>query len=253
MNMRRLISFLILAPALTACLGSDFKDSLEAAWELTDGTVVGQSVEPPTSHPITIGFGDRVVGGTASCNSYGGEYKLSGSQLTFGEMALTEMACEPPEAMDAEMLYMQALLLVDNAAVNDGRLTLTGPGTELNFDLLPPVPEAEMLNTVWVLDGLIDGDAVSSVSGERATLEFFSDGSLLGSTGCRVLKGSYQVNGAEVAVTSLSADGECDPAIANQDNHVTSVVESGFRVEIDGNRMTLTVAGDEGLAYLAEG
>jgi heat shock protein HslJ len=50
----------------------------------------------------------------------------------------------------------------------------------------------------------------------------------------------------------LSAQGECDPALADQDSHVVSVLEGGIRVEIEGNRMTLMAAGSEGLTYLAD-
>jgi heat shock protein HslJ len=250
--MRKLAVLTLSALVLSACLGSDFQDSLEAGWEMTSGNVGGQPIEPPDSHPITISFAGNVVGGTASCNSYGGEYRTSGSALTFGDLFITEMACQPQEAMDAESLFMQALALVETVELGNGTLTLRGPATELDFAILPPVPKAEMLNTVWVLDGLISGDAVSSVGGERATLEFFTDGSLLGSTGCRSLAGQYQVNDADVEVTGLSAQGECDPALADQDSHVVSVLEGGIRVEIEGNRMTLMAAGSEGLTYLAD-
>jgi heat shock protein HslJ len=141
--------------------------------------------------------------------------------------------------------------MVDAIAV-DEVLTLSGDGVEMEFERLEPVPEADLTNTVWVLDGLISGDAVSSVSGERATLELFTDGSILGGTGCRLLQGQYTISGPEVVFTEFSAEGECDPALTDQDNHVVSVLGDGFRVEIDGQRLTVWSAGDEGLSYRAE-
>jgi heat shock protein HslJ len=165
---------------------------------------------------------------------------------------MTEMACSPPETMTAEAMYAEALTRVDTVAVDQG-LTLSGDGVELVFEALEPVPDAALTNTVWVLDGLISGDAVSSVMGARATVEFFTDGSMLGSTGCRHFSGQYTISGAEVVTTELAADGpECEPDLAEQDNHVFTVLGDGFRVEVDGDNMTLWSVGDEGLMYLAE-
>lgn len=251
--MRRTTLLIAIAAISTACLGSDFADSVEGSWQLTSGTVEGDDIPILETHPITITFDGDQVGGTAACNGYGGSYQLSGSKISFGDLAMTEMACSPQEAMVAESLYARALGLVTTVSV-DGGLVLEGPDTRLVFEALQPVPDAEMTNTVWVLDGLISGDAVSSVSGDRATLEFFTDGSVLGGTGCRLLSGHYRVSGADLVITDLEAQGaDCDPDLAGQDNHVVSVLEGTIRVNIEGNRLTLTASGGEGLSYLAEG
>lgn len=234
-----------------ACLGSDFADSVEGSWQMTSGTVGGEEIPLISSHPITISFEANEVTGTASCNGYGGTFELSGSEISFGNLAMTEMGCFPEETMKAEALFAQGLTMVNLVAV-DGGLTLSGEDVEMTFERLEPVPEAELTNTVWVLDGLITGDAVSSVSGERATLELFSDGSVLGGSGCRLLQGQYMISGPEVVLTEFSAEGECDPALADQDSHVVAVLGDGFRVEVDGQRMTLWSAGDVGLSYRAD-
>jgi heat shock protein HslJ len=104
---------------------------------------------------------------------------------------------------------------------------------------------------VWVLDGLEQGDSVSSVGGDRATLEMFSDGSLLGSTGCRSLSGNYTVTGTAVSVTGLKADGTCPSGLTDQDALVVMVLSDGFTTEVQGNTLTLTSPDDLGLVYLA--
>lgn len=249
--MRRTTLLIAIAAIATACLGSDFGDSVEGSWQLTSGTVEGEDIPILETHPVTITFDGDNVGGTAACNGYGGSYELSGSNISFGDLAMTEMACLPQEAMVAESLYARALSLVTTVSV-DGDLILEGPDTRLVFEALEPVSDAELTNTVWVLDGLISGDAISSVSGERATIEFFTDGSVLGSTGCRLLTGQYRVSGADLVITDLEAQGACDPDLTGQDNHVVSVLEGTIRVDIEGNRLTLTASGGEGLSYLAE-
>jgi heat shock protein HslJ len=234
-----------------ACLGSDLADSLGGSWQLTTGTVDGEEIPALSSHPITITFDGEDVGGSASCNSYGGTFELSGSAITFGNMAFTEMACMPEETMTAESMFLEALTRVDTVILDDG-LSLAGQGVDMQFDYLPPIPETDLTNTVWVLDGLVTSDAVSSVSGERATLELFTDGSVLGSTGCRLITGQYVVRGVEVVMTSMSAEGDCDPDLARQDDHVLTVLGDGFRAEIEGNRLSLWSMGDEGLTYVAD-
>jgi heat shock protein HslJ len=89
--------------------------------------------------------------------------------------------------------------------------------------------------------------------GERATLELYTDGSMLGSTGCRSLHGRYEVVGAEVSMVEMAADGECLAALQGQDAQVVSVLGDGFRAAIDGDRLTLTSAGSLGLVYRAVG
>jgi len=249
--MRKITVLAVVMIAVSACLGSDFADSVEGPWQLTSGTVDREEIPIIASHPITITFdGDR-VSGTASCNGYGGTFDLDGSSIGIANLAMTEMACFPEETMEAEQMYAGALTLVDNVSV-DGDLTLTGPGIELVFAALAPVPEAGLTNTVWVLDGLITGETVTSVSG-RSTVEFFTDGSVLGDTGCRPFSGQYVVNGAEVLLTEMAADGnECEPGLSEQDNHVISVLGDGFRVEIEGDRFTAWSVGDEGLSYRAD-
>lgn len=249
--MRRFAVVVTLALSTVACLGSDFADSLEGSWQLTSGTVDGEPIPILDSHPITIVFDGEQVSGTASCNGYGGTYDLSGSAISFGDLAMTEMACDPPETMEAEARYAQGLMAATTVAI-DGDLILTGPDVELIFTALEPVPDAELTNTVWVLDGLVANDAVSSVAGETATLEFFTDGSILGTTGCRSFAGQYVVAGAEVEVTDLAADAsECDPTLTAQDDHVLTTLGDGFTVDVEGNRL-LVDSGDLGLTYLAQ-
>jgi heat shock protein HslJ len=227
-------------------------DPTAHAWQLETGTLDGAPILIVESHPITLSFTDDSAGGTAACNGYGGPYTISGAELTFAPPAVTEMACMPEQVMESETMYLAALVRVSNFTIDEERMTLTGEGVEMVFAQLPPVPTAQMTGTVWVLDALVQGEAVSSVMGDRATLEMFSDGSLLGSTGCRSFAGSYTVNGSGVLVTDLTAEGECTDDLRDQDALVLTVLGDGFRVTIEGQGMTLDSTGNQGLIYRAE-
>ncbi len=227
-------------------------DPTGIAWELTEGTVDGNPVPLVDGFAITLSLTDEGFSGTAACNGYGGMYEIAGDQITFSEVFGTAMACTPEEVMESEQMYLEGLLLVDTFSMTDENLTLTGDGVELVFAALPPVPTADLTGTVWVLESLVDDDSVSSVGGERATLELFSDNSMLGSTGCRDLHGRYEVTGAEVTMPEMAAEGECPPDLQTQDGQVISVLGDGFRASVDGQVLNLTSSGGLGLIYRAE-
>jgi heat shock protein HslJ len=163
------------------------------------------------------------------------------------------MACIPEDIMDLERVYLSALPRVRSFSATDETLTLAGEGVELVFAALPPVPTAELTGTVWVLESMIQGETVSSVEGDRATLELFTDGSMLGSTGCRGLHGRFAVSGAEVQMPEMAAEGECPTDLQAQDAHVVNVLGDGFRVVVEGQSLTLSDPDGSGLVYQADG
>ncbi len=181
---------------------------------------------------------------------------------------MTEMACQEPR-MAAEEAYLDALPAVETWARPSGdELLLTGPGRELRFTALPPVPTADLTGTAWVLDALIAGtgpDATVSstvADADEATLHLDADGSMTASTGCRTFSGEWIETGDEVLLTTfgeredslnLSADGTptCSAAVVAQEDHVLSVLGDGFRAEVDGDRLTLVSRDGLGLIYLA--
>ena len=55
--------------------------------------------------------------------------------------------------------------------------------------------------------------------------------------------------GTAIAFPSFGAEGECNPDLFDQDSHVISVIEGGYIAVVDGERLTLTAAGEEGLLY----
>jgi heat shock protein HslJ len=161
------------------------------------------------------------------------------------------MACVDDRVMASESAYLAALARVATAARNGASLVLSGPQVELRFALVPPVPNASLTGTVWLLDSLISGDAVSSTVGGRVTLELSPDGLISGSTGCREFSGTYSINGNQVQVTLDPYDTVgCAEGVADQDAHVLAVISNEFSIAISGTTLTLNV-GNKGLSYRA--
>ena len=118
--------------------------------------------------------------------------------------------------------------------------------------LEPPIADAPLAGTLWRLDSLVIGDAVSSTMGEVATLELAEGGTISGFTGCRSFSGRYEIaGGSAIEIRSLvNDDRPCADALQAQDDHVLGVLRQPLTVAIDGNRLTLTSRdGDLGLGY----
>jgi heat shock protein HslJ len=223
---------------------------LIGSWVLTQGTGPDGEVPIVEGYRITLEIEGAEVGGTSACNHYFGRIAVTGNALRIDQLGGTEMACQP-DVMASESSYWVALGAVTRWARDGDRLVLSGPNASLTYELLQPVPDAAMVDTVWVLDTLISGDAASSVE-TRATLELRSDRTFAGSTGCREFTGRYVISGDQVVVTDLAMAGECSAELASQDSHVVTVLEGGFTVQVAGNRLTLGSSGNEGLSYTAE-
>jgi heat shock protein HslJ len=217
-------------------------------WTLVRGTGPGGAIPVVDDWPITLTLdGDR-VSGRAACNSYGGTYQLTDGDLSIGELSATAMGCEPAP-MGAESAFLGALPLVSRLEVSAASLVLSGEGVELHFARDEPLDQLAVVDTLWLLDTLIQGEAASTVSGDPATLLLGGDGTFEAGTGCRTLAGSYITNGNRVVFTSFAATGECPPELTRQDSDVVSVLESGFTATVDANRLTLMAPGGEGLSY----
>jgi heat shock protein HslJ len=266
MSPRRCVSLLlVLVLALAACgedepyLSNNAAErpaddaALDGAWVLTAATVDGQTLSLNEQYRVTMTIDGSEIGGRAACNSYGGSFSMDNDSFHLGDIAVTEMACEPA-VMQIESAFLSGLARVTSATRSGDNTSLTGDGVEFSFALLLPVPTAELIGTTWVLDTVIQGDtATSTVAGaEAATLLFDADGTFIGGTGCRDLSGEYTVTGDTVQLNSFRADGECPSDIEWQDGQVITVLESGFTVEITGDRLTATAPGGEGLLYRAQ-
>lgn len=72
----------------------------------------------------TLRFDEGRVSGRAVCNSFGGDYRLTGEGLSVGALAATEMGCEPA-LMAQEAVFLDILSKAARFDIGeDGRLTI---------------------------------------------------------------------------------------------------------------------------------
>ncbi len=221
-------------------------------WTISEITTDGETVEVPEGALITLGLDGAAVGGTAACNSYGGQYRTEGDQMVFEELFWTEMGCEAP-LMNLEALVLGVLGASPRFAATVDSLTLTADSTVLRFAPTPEVEVAALVDNEWELSGFIEGPAASSRAGvERVHLLFAADGSLGGNAGCNGLRSTWSTEddtlsiGAlsigEVAITRMS----CGPEIDDLEQTVLAILAEVDRYEIEGQRLVVW-AGDDAL------
>jgi heat shock protein HslJ len=104
-------------------------DLVGTDWVL--GDLPGQVVADPL--PTLAFSGDDTVSGTGGCNTFSGTYTVDGSNLTFGALASTQMACEGAVGT-LESAYLAALQDTSAYEITDaGELKLTSGTTTLTF------------------------------------------------------------------------------------------------------------------------
>jgi heat shock protein HslJ len=264
--MRRLFALALAAVLFAACADSGTPDpggkaspspeppAVDAAgiWSLRSGKSPAGPIEIAPGTTITMALDGDTIRGNAGCNTYAGGFAIEGESFRTGGLALTEIGC-PPDVAEAEERFVDAIDAADTIARQGKTLTLSGPGTELVFSLVPPLDPKPLTGTVWILDTLVEGQTASSTlaSAEPARLVLKDDGTFEGTTGCRSFTGTWTVSGDAVAVTQMVFEGNCKDA-AEQDSHVASVLGAGFRAERKGDRLTVTAdESDLGLVYRA--
>ena len=107
-------------------------DLPDSSWELVD-----LDGAPPVRDAVpTLNFDEAGgVNGSTGCNTYTGSVTIVDSDLTFGPLATTRMACTDPDANAQESAFLAAMEEVTGYTVDDeGRLVLQG-GAPMTFQV----------------------------------------------------------------------------------------------------------------------
>lgn len=199
---------------------------------------------------VRVSFTDGQIGASGGCNSMGGPYAIEDDRLVVRQLAMTEMACE------AALMDQDAWLasLLDGASIRlDGdTLTLSRDGAALTLvDREVADPDRPLVGTRWIVDGLITGDAVSSVPGGVVVALTFSDGRVDVEAGCNRGGGAVSVTAATltfgpIALTKMA----CEGSAMEVERLVSDVLSGDVGYTIEAGTLTLD-AGTAGLTLRA--
>lgn len=104
---------------LAACRGPDI---LTGEWQLQSYGALDNPI--PAQAEANIVFKNGTVSGKAGCNTFSGQYRVTGNKVTFSNLASTLMACLGPGVMEQESAIMQGLHDAGQFSVKDNQLVI---------------------------------------------------------------------------------------------------------------------------------
>jgi heat shock protein HslJ len=119
-------------------VSTDFSNEV-SSWQLTSLVVAGDQVVIPEQANVTLNIDNSSFSGVAACNNYFGSFNYEEDKIVVSPIGSTQMFCQPPELMDLETQYLQALQSVTTASMqNDNTLVLqdSTSQTTLTFTFL---------------------------------------------------------------------------------------------------------------------
>jgi heat shock protein HslJ len=252
--MRRLplhFALVAMATLLVACSGAGAPG--QSAASLDGHTYLSTRLEGAILVPgtlIRLSFAEGKLNAHGGCNMMGGTYSVEGDRIRTTQMFMTEMACDEPRQAQDEWL---ARFLGDARFTLDGdTLTMTDGTAKLTLlDKEVATPDQPIEGTRWVLNGIVLGDAVSSVPvGVTASIQI--DGGRVGvEAGCNRGGGSVDVTADALTfgpiVTTKMA---CEAGAMSVESAVLAVLSGDVTYTIDAGTITLD-AGDAGLIFRA--
>jgi heat shock protein HslJ len=212
-----------------------------------NGTLV--PVLPGTE--VTAAFGtDGRVGGSAGCNSYGGNYSLDGTALSVSSLVQTLKLCEKPEGiMEQEARFMDLLGSAAECRIEDDRLEIVDSAGATTLVFVKGPAPAALSGTSWTLVSLAgeDGTMAPVLAGTNVTAAFGTDGRVGGSAGCNRYGANYTTDGASLTIEpAVRTEMYCSepPGIMDQEDRYLALLAevASYRVErvtADGERVPL--------------
>jgi heat shock protein HslJ len=203
---------------------------------------------------IRLGFTENgYVTASAGCNLLSGPVQVERGRLVVGDLSSTDMACTPE--LGAQDEWLAGVISADPAyALGGSRLRLAVGGTAIVLvDRQVADPDRPLEGPSWQLEGIVDGDAVSSVpAGTGATLEFGDGQVLLRVEECNQGGGDVVIGESTLAVGPLRMTlRACEQHPAEVEAAVTGVLTGTIAYEIDADMLTLTHPGGRGLVLRA--
>jgi len=143
MNLKlQALALVVVVFALAACSDTDLTREAhpttlnDTSWR---AVAINGIATVPAIAPTAV-FTVEGVSGSAGCNHYNGgfAYDAASGSITFQQLAMTAMACVEAPKNAVEAAFTKALNQVTSASIDSlGRLVLSGPNTEITFEVAP--------------------------------------------------------------------------------------------------------------------
>jgi para-nitrobenzyl esterase len=208
--------------------------NLEGTWQLVKiQNRARKNVAPDDGSKYTLAF-ENVgrLSARIDCNRGRGTWKVSGTRIQFGPLALTRALC-PPDSLHDRMV--KDLAAVRSFKINGGHLFLTLKG---NAGVYEFEPAGSLFGRKWKLTEIL-GVAIEN---GRAHIEFSSNPTRVsGNGGCNMFSGDAEVSGSRLKLSRLiSTKRACvDTAIQDIENRFMRALEQVTGYELRGDKLVL--------------
>jgi heat shock protein HslJ len=192
---------------------------------------------------VTLRFDAGSLGIGAGCNSMSGGYTITDGKLVVGAMMSTEMACQEPLMAQDQWI---------SAFVNGAAITLEGDTLTLGKDGVTVTatdkkvakPDLPVEGTVWMVEGLVGNQAVSSMpSGVEASL-VFADGKVAVDAGCNKGSGAAAIGDTTITFGPIATTKMfCEGAAGEVEQRVLGVLTDEVAYTVDSDALQLRGAG----------
>ena len=192
---------------------------------------------------VRLAFAAGRIGASAGCNSMGGTYAIDGDLLVAGQLATTEMACDP--ALMEQDQWLAGLLGGATIALQGDVLTLAADGVRLTLlDREVADPDRPLTGTRWIVDGLVEGEAVASVPAGVVAALTFSPDRVAVEAGCNQGAGAVAITDETLAFGPIGLTKMACPADAMAvEQAVTDVLRGQVAWAIEADALTLRAGG----------
>jgi heat shock protein HslJ len=249
-SLRPLLAALATSLVLAACrsggLAGDPQTGGGEPGDLAGRVFLSTAIEGRTLVPgsrVRLSFEAGQIGANAGCNSMGGPVAIDAGRLVLGPLSTTEMACDP--ALMAQDRWLGEFLDGATIALDGATLTLANGGVVLGLlDREVADPDRPLEGTRWVVDGLVTGEAVSSMPvGVTAALTF-AEGQVLVEGGCNSGGGTFEISDGTLLIGQLVlTDMACGPDAMAVEQAVTGVLSGTVAYTIEAGVLTLDAGG----------
>ena len=185
-----------------------------------------------------------------------GEVGIEPDRLVLDQLAVTEMGCDPAERHTQDEWLAGVLSAGPTYTLDGDALRLESGTTIIELtDREAADPDRPLETTQWQLDGIVDGDAVSSVpAGAGATLQFEDGQVRFAIEGCNQGGGDVTIADTTIEIGQMTTTlmGCASPA-ADVEAAVTSVLAGEITYAVEAGNLTLTHPSGRGLVLRAAG
>lgn len=195
---------------------------------------------------VTLNFEDGKVFGSDGCNRYRGAFTAKAGKLHVGKnLASTMMMCS--EAINKQAtVYIKALLTATRYKIDKQSLLLMNAKGKLLATFAKQ--DTSLSGKSWQVTSINNGKqaVVGLLPNTEITINFGTDGTVTGSTGCNKFTARHEVNDKAIKINNIEAEHNActNTDHAEQETQFLRALATAAVIQYDGRLLTLRTAED---------